>query len=101
MLALPDVAELVGEQVVRRAAIRRPPEEDRPPERVAVVAEEPRQPEEERRDDDPYAVGANGRLVQVERVEARLRARERSRAGQAAVGTSWITPVSSCACVNW
>jgi hypothetical protein len=73
VLALPDVAQLVGDQVVARAGDGLVAQDDRPPERVPAVAPHLRQPEERRRDDDAHAAGAHGRRIGVEPVEARLR----------------------------
>src|SRR5712691_10492542 len=54
VLELPDVAQLVDDQVLVLRP-RRTPEQDRPVERVAVEAAEPRQPEEPGNDEDPHA----------------------------------------------
>src|SRR5689334_2064295 len=72
MLHLPDVAELVRDQIVAGLG---PAHEDDEVRRVAVEAAEPRQPEEQRRDDDPYAGDTHGAGIEVERVEPRLRAK--------------------------
>ncbi len=74
MLSLPDVAELVRDEIVRRVGAL---QEDRPPERVAVVAAEAGDPEEPWRDEDAHALDAHGLRVVVERVEAGLRAFDR------------------------
>ena len=73
MLALPDVAELVGDEIVRRVGIAH---EDRPPERVAVVAPEARDAEEPGSDADPDAIDPYGLGIEIERVETGFRARE-------------------------
>jgi hypothetical protein len=100
VLHLPDVAELVRDEVVGRAAPDRPPEQDRPPERVALVAAELRQPEEPRRDEDPHALDLHGTRVEVEAVEPRFRALERrprleahARSGAGRAGSVEPTPV--------
>ncbi len=73
LLALPDVAELVREKVVRDVGAL---QQDRPPERVARVTAQERETEEPRRDDDADPVGADGCRVVVEPVEPRLRSVE-------------------------
>jgi hypothetical protein len=73
VLHLPDVAELVRDEVVGRVA---PPEQDRPDEHVAVVAPQAGEAEEPGRDDHADAVDLHGPLVQPESVEARLGAED-------------------------
>ena len=77
MLSLPDVAQLVRDEVVRRPLAGAPAEQNCPEERIAAVAPEARQAEEERRGDDADALDADRARVELEPVEARLRARER------------------------
>jgi hypothetical protein len=79
VLHLPDVAELVGDQVLRDVGTA---EEDHAVRREAVVALPGREAEEPRRDDELDAVDTNGPRPPVETVEASLRpdeARVRSR----------------------
>jgi hypothetical protein len=76
MLHLPHVTELVGDQPVVRHELARA-EEDRPVSRVAVEAAEPREPEEPRDDPDAHVSERDRPRIEVERVEARLRAGER------------------------
>lgn len=76
MLGLPDVAELVDEQILVRGGLR-VPERDRPPERIGGEAPQVRQAEEPGRDDEADAVGAHRARVVVEPVEARPRALQR------------------------
>lgn len=71
MLELPDVAELVDEQVVVR--LDGTAKQDQPPRGVAVEAPEPGQPEERGEDDDPHAVDPDRLRVPVEPVESCLR----------------------------
>jgi hypothetical protein len=78
MLALPDVAELVREEVVRWIGAS---QQDGAPERVSVVAAKSGDPEEPRRYADAEAIDAHRLGVVVERVETCLRAGERSRKG--------------------
>ena len=81
VLALPDVAELVRDEVVGRVGAL---QQDRPPERVAVVAAEAGDAEEPGRDEDADAIDPHRLGVVVERVEAGLRARRaRARRGRA------------------
>jgi hypothetical protein len=76
MLHLPYVTELVGDQLVVCDEVGRA-EEDRPVGGVAVEAAKPREPEEPRDDEDAHALQRDRARVEVERVEARLRAGER------------------------
>jgi hypothetical protein len=73
VLCLPDVTELVREQVVRRRQLA---DDDRAPEGVAAVAPEPGQAEEPRRDDDTHAVERDGLRIEAQPVEASFRALE-------------------------
>ena len=57
VLHLPDVAELVREQVV---VVGRRAQENRVPGRVAVEAAKPRQPEEHRHDEDSHPLDPTG-----------------------------------------
>jgi len=75
VLALPDVAELVRDQVVRQITSL---QQDRAPERVADIAAKTREPEELGRDEDTDALDPNGLRIPVERVEACLCAQNRS-----------------------
>jgi hypothetical protein len=81
VLLLPDVAELVRDQVVGGARPWRAAEEDGALERVAVVASELRQPEEPRGDQKPDPVDPDRTRVVVEPIESRLRAVERCGGG--------------------
>jgi hypothetical protein len=75
VLHLPDVAELVDDQVV--AGLRDGlAEEDGVPRGVAVEAPEPREPEEQRRRPQPDAADPDGLGVEVEPVQTRRGARE-------------------------
>jgi hypothetical protein len=114
VLALPDVAELVRQEVVGSGWAA---EQDRLPECVAAVAAEPGYAEEPWRDPDSDALDSHRLGVVVERVEAGLcpsdrgyerrigghRARscareERSRAQPPSAGVSTSTGLPSCAC---
>jgi hypothetical protein len=70
VLHLPDVAELVHEQVVRGLCA---PEQNRPPKSVALVATKARQAKDPRDDNEANAVEQHGLRVEIEPVEARLR----------------------------
>jgi hypothetical protein len=101
LLALPDVAELVREEVIRDVGVL---QQDRPPERVARVAAQEWEAEEPRRDDDAYAVDADGCRVVVEPVEPRLRSVD-ARAEvvlatqlELPAGASTMIGLPSCAC---
>src|SRR5258708_4543079 len=76
VLHLPDVAELVRDQVVVRGILRLRTQEDRVPGRVPVEAPKPRQPVERRHDEDPHAPGPHAPGAEVEPVEPLLGARE-------------------------
>jgi hypothetical protein len=73
VLQLPDVAELVGDEVVGRVAAA---DEDRPHEGVAVIAAQAREAEEPRRVHDAHPLETDGLRVEVESVESGLRAGE-------------------------
>ena len=73
MLHLPDVAELVADEIL---VVWWVPEEDRARHRVAVVEPKPRQSEEPRRDDDPNSTRAYRARVNREPIQARAGARE-------------------------
>ena len=73
MLALPDVTELVRDQIVGGVCVL---QQDRAPEGVAAVPAEARDPEEPGCDVDPEAVDSHRLGVPLERVEAFLRALE-------------------------
>jgi hypothetical protein len=73
VLHLPHVAELVRDEVVRRV---RAAEQDRAHERVAVVAAEAGEAEEPGRVHDAHPLDPDGPRVEVEPVEAVLRADE-------------------------
>src|SRR5712691_8995863 len=75
VLHLPDVAELVHEQVL--AGVLRP-EQDRAVERVPVEAADPRKPEEPRDDENAHTAQRDRPRVEVEPVEPLLRLRESS-----------------------
>jgi hypothetical protein len=82
LLCLPNVAELVREQIVRRRPL---PDDDRAPEGIAPVAPQARQPEEPRRDDDAHPVEGDGLRIETQPVEASLRTLEsRAFVGKAA-----------------
>ena len=92
MLHLPDVAQLVCDEVVLLVADQRPPEEDRQVGRVAVEAPKPREPEEERRDDDAdtrrSGPGADrGRACRASPSRARARPASRASFGYWATGS--------------
>ncbi len=70
MLLLPNVAELVADEVVGSASAGGPAQEDRPPEGVAVVPAETRKLEEERHREDHDAVEPDGAPVEAEAVES-------------------------------
>src|SRR5581483_6346579 len=72
VLHLPDVAELVAEEVVGRLLERRP-QEDRVPGGVAVEPAKPRQPEERRPHVHADAVDPDRRGIERQPVEPRLR----------------------------
>jgi len=72
-LPLPDVAELVGDEIVADVAVA---EQDRPPERIPGEPPKERKPEEPRCDDDTDAVDRDRPRVVVEAVEPGLRALE-------------------------
>ena len=72
-LRLPDVAKLVCEQIRRCVLVT---DDDCPPERVAVVVAESRNPEESGLDEDADSRERNGDVVELERVQSRLRTRE-------------------------
>ena len=73
MLGLPHVTELVRQEVVRHACVSN---EDRAPERVPGVAAEQRQPEERRDDHDADTRKHDRARIELEAVEACLRAPE-------------------------
>jgi hypothetical protein len=70
VLHLPDVTELVDQEVVRDLLA---PEQNRPPERVAVVATQAGQAKDPRDDDHTNAVESHRHRVEIEPVEAGLR----------------------------
>jgi hypothetical protein len=72
VLHLPDVAELVCDEVVARP-LERLPEHDRVPGGVTVEAVEPGEPEEPGPDEDANPVDPHPGWVEVELVEAGLR----------------------------
>ena len=76
VLHLPDVTELVCDEVVARP-LERLPEHDRVPGGVTVEAVEPREPDEPRPDENAHAVDQHRRRVEVDLVEAGLRPLER------------------------
>jgi predicted DNA-binding protein (UPF0251 family) len=73
VLHLPDVAQLVRDEVVGRVGAAK---EDRPDERVAVIAAQAGEAEEPRGVDDANALDPDGPRVVVEAVEPRLGADE-------------------------
>ena len=77
VLLLPDVTELVRDQVVRRHA---PAQQDRPDQAIAVEAAHEREPKDPGRDHHADAGDPHGRGVEVEPVEPRLAGRGRRRA---------------------
>jgi hypothetical protein len=68
VLHLPDVAELVADEVVR-GAVGRPAQQDRVPGRVAVEAAKPGKSEQPRRRPYAHMVDSHGTQVEVETVE--------------------------------
>jgi hypothetical protein len=103
VLHLPDVADLVRDEVVREISAA---EEDQAVRREPVVTTPGRQAEEPWRDDDPDALDSNGTGPPVEMVEPLLRADEPWVGGagsgaQAMIGSSTSTAERSCACVYW
>ena len=76
VLVLPDVAQLVGDEVVGGFG-ERLADEDQRTHLVAVEAPEPRQPEQPRDVQDPHVGQADRTWVEVEPVEALLGAGER------------------------
>ena len=66
MLHLPDVAELVGDEIVRDVVRA---QEDDPVEGIAVEPAEPRQPEEPRGREEPDSLDPHRRRPPVEPVE--------------------------------
>ena len=72
MLHLPDVAELVRDEIVA-GSLERLSQHDRVPGGVAVEAVEPGEPEEPGPDEDAYALDPHRARVEVEQVEAGLR----------------------------
>ena len=94
MLHLPDVAELVRDEVVGDVGA---PEEDDAVRREAGVGAPGREPEQPRRDDDANARDANGPRPPVEPVEAGLRPDQpgiRSAQGVVTGSRSMIAPPS-------
>jgi hypothetical protein len=71
VLVLPDVAQLVDDEVVGRLG-ERSLEQDQRPHLVAVEAAEPRQPEQPRDVQDPDVADPDRLGVEVEAVEPRL-----------------------------
>jgi hypothetical protein len=98
VLHLPDVAELVRDEVVRDIGAA---QEDHEVRREAVESAPGREPEEPRRDDDPDPPDADGAGPPVEPVEARFRADEWCVATYATIGSRTRTAERSCACVYW
>jgi hypothetical protein len=70
VLHLPDVAELVYQEVVRGLFA---PEQDRPPERVAVITTQAGQAKDPRDDDDANAFEPHDLRIEIEPVETSLR----------------------------
>src|SRR5687768_2933896 len=86
VLHLPEMAELVREEILSRV---RAPEQDRPPERIAVVAAKARHTEEPRRDAHAHTREIDRRGVQVEPIEPGLRSLEpRAKVGLSHPGSS-------------
>jgi len=73
VLHLPDVAELVDQQVVRGLCT---PKENRPPQRVTVITTHAGQEKDPRDDEHVNAVEPHGLRVEIEPVEAGLRSLE-------------------------
>ena len=71
MLHLPDVAELVADQVLVGDQLGRS-EQDQVPHRVTVEAAKPRESEQPRCDHHAHVLEADGARVERERVEPRL-----------------------------
>jgi len=101
MLQLPDVAELVCDEVVARA-LERFAEHDRVPGGVTVEAVEPGEPEEPWPDEDANAVNPHRTRIGVEPVETGLRPLERLPGllvpAQLAAGRSTSTGLPSWSC---
>ena len=92
MLHLPDMAELVGDEVaVAEEGVRA--EQDRPVDGIAVEAAEPRQPEEPGNDPDPDAAERDRTRVELETVEPLLCAVERSTLRRAPRADAIASPV--------
>jgi hypothetical protein len=70
VLHLPDVAELVHNEVVRGLCA---PQQNRPPKSVALVATEAGQAKDPRDDNDANAIEPHGLRVEIEPLEAGLR----------------------------
>ena len=98
MLHLPDVAELVDEQIVRRVTAA---QQDRLVERVPVEAAKPREAKEPRRLDDPDPLDRYGARIPVELVEPRLRSAQCS--GEISVQTpgGWRSITASWPPMSW
>ena len=76
VLELPDVAELVSQEIVA-GLLHRAPEQDHSPGRVAVEAPEPGQPEERRDDEDAHTLDPYRARIELEPVKPVLRAAKR------------------------
>jgi hypothetical protein len=102
VLPLPDVAELVSDQIVGGSRARWPAEENCAPQGIAAVPPHPRQPEEERRDEDAHSLDANRAWIQGEPIQPRLGPPQRraSLGTQRASGARMRIALPSCACWN-
>src|ERR671919_2168602 len=100
VLHLPDVAQLVRDEVVGCPRVL---EQDRSPERVAGVAAEAGDPEEPRRHKDANALEPDGPRVVLEPVEPGLRSGQRrgDLSHYVCAGASTIRKLPSCACKGW
>src|SRR5262245_29654509 len=96
VLHLPDVAELVHDEILRQV---RAAQKDRPMHGVAVEAAEPRQAEEPRSDEHTNAIDPYRLRVPVEPVEPRLGSGE-IRGAQPVDGSSTRMNAPSCAWVT-
>jgi hypothetical protein len=77
VLHLPDVAELMRQQVIGPSRIDWIAENDRAPEGVTAVTAKSRQSKEQREHDHPHALDPDSLRIERERVEAPLGTRER------------------------
>jgi hypothetical protein len=99
VLHLPDVAELVRDEVlVREEAVV--PQQNRPPRRVAVETMKPGEPEEPRHDEDADMLDSDRFRIQVEAVEPSLGPLERGAAGLVSA-QAWSDRRKSATVPSW